>query len=570
MSITNNFVRGGQLSLHKYQMIKQVATVTVLLCLLVGVLATSTLFFSKTTSYERYLYTEYLHAEFQTTLHFSDESQATQSFDYQNGMTREVKSIDILNNIGLQQVVRTLNNLLEQCFYDSLYYALLFFFLTVSFFGYRGYKKSQKTLERGNRLIDIKEFIKLIHKRKEASDLVIDKVPLVKDAETTHLLVTGTTGAGKTNLINGLLPQIAERGNRAFIIDTTGDMVSKYYNPDRGDVIINPFDSRAHDWDIIHECDHEFQYDNMSKAVVPQNNYGSEPMWRDASALTFSAALQKARREGIPPQGIHKILFHSTLKEYGNFFKGTDAFVYADPAGEKTTMSFRSTLTTNVQFLKHLGKDRPKFRISDWLKDDSNQSWVFVTANEDMIGTLNSLISALFSSATTMLMTQGESFERRVWFVMDELPAVQKLRALEPILSKGRKYGACVLAGLQGMSQFNDIYGHNGAKTILNLFNTKFFFRFNETEATEYISRWLGEEEVEEFKENLSYGAHQMRDGVSLNEQKSIKKLVLPTEISRLPNMHCYLMYPGDYPITKLETTLNKVEPLHKPFEIKI
>lgn len=75
---------------------------------------------------------------------------------------------------------------------------------------------------------------------------------------------------------------------------------------------------------------------------------------------------------------------------------------------------------------------------------------------------------------------------------------------------------------------------------------------------------------MEEIKENLSYGANSIRDGVSLNEQKSIKKLVLPTEISRLPNMHCYLMYPGDYPITKLETTLNKVEPLHKPFEIKI
>ena len=433
-----------------------------------------------------------------------------------------------------------------------------------------GYKKSQKTLERGNRLVNIKDLIKLIHKRKEASDLLINKLPLVKDSETTHILVTGTTGAGKTNLINGLLPQIAERGNRAFVIDTTGDMVSKYYNPDRGDIIINPFDARSHDWDIIHECDYEFQYDNMSKAVVPQNNNMSEPMWRDASALTLSAALQKARREGISPKEIHKILFHSTLKEYGRFFKGTDAFIYADPAGEKTTMSFRSTLTTNVQFLKHLGKNRPKFKISDWMKDDNAKSWVFVTANEDMIGTLNSLIAAMFSSATTMLMTKEECFERRVWFVMDELPAVQKLRALEPILSKGRKYGACVLAGLQGMSQFNDIYGQNGAKTILNLFNTKFFFRFNEAEASEYLSRWLGEEEVEEFKENLSYGAHQMRDGVSLNEHKSIKKLVLPTEILRLPNMQCYVMYPGDYPISKLKTIINKIEVQHKPFEIQI
>ena len=570
MSITNNFVRGGQLSLHKYQMIKQVSTVTILLCLLVGVFATAVLFLEKTTPYERYLYKEHMHAEFNINFHFSDESQATQEFEYQNGMKRDVRSVDILKNPSIQNVVHVLDHQLVQCAYDALYYALAALIILMGFFGYRGYKKNQKSLERGNRLIDIKKFIKLIYKRKEASDLLIHKLPLVKDSETTHLLVTGTTGAGKTNLINGLLPQIAERGNRAFIIDTTGDMVSKYYNPERGDVIINPFDARSHDWDIVHECDHEFQYDNMSKAVVPQNNSQAEPMWRDASALTFSAALQKARRERISPKDLHTLLFHSTLKEYGEFFKGTDAFIYADPAGEKTTMSFRATLTTNVQFLKHLGKNRPKFKISDWMKDYTAESWVFVTANEDMIGTLNSLIAAMFSSATTMLMTKEESFDRRVWFVMDEIPAVQKLRALEPILSKGRKYGACVLAGLQGMSQFTDIYGHNGSKTILNLFNTKFFFRFNETEASEYLSRWLGEEEVEEFKENLSYGANTIRDGVSLNEHKSIKKLVLPTEILRLPNMQCYVMYPGDYPITKLTTTINKVQTQHKPFEIKI
>lgn len=570
MSIYNNFVRGGQLSIHKYQMIKQVSLVTFIVCFLASVISTAILFMEKTSSYDRYLYTEYLQAEFQTTMAFGEKSKPTQLFTYGNGEEREVRSLDILSNPLIRDRARKVETIGEQSFYESLYIAGIFLLLLIGFFGYRGYKKSQKKLERGNKIISSKELEKLVRKKKEASDLIVEDVPLVKDSEKTHILVTGTTGAGKTNLINGLLPQVGERGDRAFVVDTTGDMIAKYYNPDRGDVIINPFDERSHDWDIIHECQHEFQYDNLSKAIVPPNHNSSEPMWRDASALTFSAALQKARKENMSPKEIHEILFHSTLKQYGNFFRGTDAFVYADPNGEKTTMSFRSTLTTNVQFLKHLGKERSKFKVSDWLKDDSEKSWVFVTANEDMLGTLSPLISALFSAVTTTLMSKGESFERRVWFVMDELPALQKLRALEPILSKGRKYGACVLAGLQDMAQFNQIYGHNGAKTILNLFNTKFFFRFNEVESAEYLSRWLGEEEIEEFKENLSYGAHQMRDGVSLTEQKSIKKLVLPTEILRLPTMHCYVVYPGAYPLSKLETTLNKVDEQHEPFRIKM
>ena len=70
-------------------------------------------------------------------------------------------------------------------------------------------------------------------------------MPLVKDMETMNFLVSGSIGSGKTNLMHNLLPQVNLRAEAAVIIDNTGEMIAKYYDPDRGDIIFNPFDGRS-------------------------------------------------------------------------------------------------------------------------------------------------------------------------------------------------------------------------------------------------------------------------------------------------------------------------------------
>lgn len=56
-----------------------------------------------------------------------------------------------------------------------------------------------------------------------------------------------------------------------------------------------------------------------------------------------------------------------------------------------------------------------------------------------------------------------------------------------------------------------------------------------------------------EAQESISFGAHQMRDGVSLSDQKRHKPLVPYSEIMKLPNLKAYLQLPREFPITKVE-----------------
>ena len=83
------------------------------------------------------------------------------------------------------------------------------------------------------------------------------------------------------------------------------------------------------------------------------------------------------------------------------------------------------------------------------------------------------------------------------------------------------------------------------------------------------MSKWLGVQEVSETMENISYGAHQMRDGVSLNDQRKEKPTIHPDRLMKLPDLHAYLKLPGDYPIAKVCFRVHKLPRVTEGFEEK-
>jgi excinuclease UvrABC helicase subunit UvrB len=64
---------------------------------------------------------------------------------------------------------------------------------------------------------------------RDAERLTIGGVPLARSQEPLHLLLAGSTGTGKTTAIAELLDGIAERGDRAVIVDPNGSYASQFY-----------------------------------------------------------------------------------------------------------------------------------------------------------------------------------------------------------------------------------------------------------------------------------------------------------------------------------------------------
>jgi type IV conjugative transfer system coupling protein TraD len=425
-------------------------------------------------------------------------------------------------------------------------------------------------------------------------------LPLIKDSETSHILITGTTGSGKTNTFHSLLPQIRQRGDQAIIVDMTGSYVSRYYNKET-DIILNPLDIRSHSWHPWIDCHLDSHYDVLAESFIPTKDHVKDPFWDNASRAVLKTALRKyAFQEDYNIEKLHTFLLSSSEKEFEDFFKNTEAATFAFRNNERTTGSIRSVLSSQIECLRHLdfsavsheqkekvllteeSSIQPQeqiFSIRNWImkgaqKDSAYQEsevhkektkgWLFLTARPDQRETLRPLLSAWVDIAINALMILPENQQQRLWFVVDELSSLQKLPKLQAGLAEARKYGGCFLIGFQSKPQLEEIYGKSSADSMLDLFNTKLFFRCTEPSTQQWISKVLGEKEEAEPQENISFGANSMRDGVSLTRQTRQKPLVMPAELSQLKNLECYVKLPGDYPCTKLQIEYQKAPDIQK------
>ena len=76
----------------------------------------------------------------------------------------------------------------------------------------------------------------------------------------------------------------------------------------------------------------------------------------------------------------------------------------------------------------------------------------------------------------------------------------------------------------------------------------------------------LGEQEIDISKENYSYGAHAMRDGVSLGHQTVTRPVVSTAEIQTLDDLQCWVRLLGCNLITRLDLVYDKMPQLCHPF----
>ncbi len=91
------------------------------------------------------------------------------------------------------------------------------------------------------------------------------------------------------------------------------------------------------------------------------------------------------------------------------------------------------------------------FSIRDWL-EDPNGGNLFITWREDMKDAMKPLLSAWVDVLCTSMLSLPESRERRLWLLIDELASLEKLPSLLDALTKGRKHGLRIVAGLQSSS----------------------------------------------------------------------------------------------------------------------
>lgn len=562
----NNFIGGGQVFLHKVRMFWQVFTGTIHIAFLVGIFVAIAIHSNELKQLDKQAFYSYRKAVLADSFDGAMNKIRASIGNKPNHITfvnAKTKAGIWGTKIDPRKVVRfnvfkeanTVGMLLCKKILIWSSVITLFGFIAIVFLWSKFGKnlKTDKIKDGENKVLTAKEVRRKLYGIGKASDLKIGDMPLVKDMETMNFLVSGSIGSGKTNLIHNLLPQVESRGEPAIVIDNTGEMIAKYYDQSRGDIIFNPFDERSHGWNFWHDCLQTKDLEKFADILIGfssrKNNRGANDFWEESAASIFVACarlLQRNKQYSI--EELYKILCQTESLEMYRLLEGTDAAKYFTKDNAKTAASIISVLMANIKPLRFL-KDSSKiglFSIEEYINNINagGRNWLFLSTDpsaRELTIPLNAALLELFISRMRRTRTNSNN---KLWIVMDELPSLGKLPSLPQLMQEGRKYGSCVLSGLQSTSQLYQHYGDADASNLIGLFKTKFAFASDDPRMGELYSKLCGTKTTFSQQKNTSFGANEFRDGVSYNEKKETSPLVSYEEFGKLNIGECYTLLP--------------------------
>jgi type IV secretory pathway TraG/TraD family ATPase VirD4 len=369
--------------------------------------------------------------------------------------------------------------------------------------------------------------------------------------ETKHFKLIGTTGTGKSTCIRELLRGALERGDRAVIADPDGGYLSQFYQANRGDIILNPFDPRSARWDLFGEVEAVYDADQLARSLIPDFS-GEDRTWRNyARTFLGSVIRQMHRADRHDLTTLYRLLTSASTEELRDLLGGTAAAPFVAANNEKFFASVRAVTNTYTAALEQLEEraGAPAFSVRQWVRGGNaggKGSVLFLPYSAGQIATLRNVISAWMRLAIYEAMSLGEG-DQRLWFVVDELDALGTIDGLKDALARLRKFGGRCVLGFQSIAQVSTTYGAGEAQTIVENCGNTLILRCSASEdggTARFASKLIGEREV--IREQVSHSRRldffsQPHSSVSRSLQHVVETAVLPSEIEQLPDLVGYL-----------------------------
>lgn len=367
--------------------------------------------------------------------------------------------------------------------------------------------------------------------------------------EQSHTLVIGSTGSGKTTIIKNLIAQLERRKQKAIIVDIKGDLIESFYSKQRGDTILNPLDARGANWSIFKETNPLKGFATIARSLLPKGSK-SDPIWIDAARGVVAELASLYMSENLSMNEFADKILKSELSFLSKLLHKTSASKIINEDIEKAALSVLMVLSTYLRPFKLYRSAEDCFSITDWVNDNSQQNFLFISSRADVKEDLNPIITTQVDIAINALRSLTISSNiPRIWFILDEIAYFdQSIPSLKDGLATARSFGGCFVLGAQDMSSLTRIYSAEIAQSIANNCRTKLFMNVAGKETAIWCSDSLGEGEMEEWHEGLSYGAHEMRDGIQVNQQRVMRKNVLASELMMLKSGEGYVSLSGFAP----------------------
>jgi len=361
-----------------------------------------------------------------------------------------------------------------------------------------------------------------------------ESLSIPRSLESSHMMMMGDTGAGKSVLQRRVLMQIAERGETAIVYDPALEHTPQFFNPARGDLILNPLDVRCPYWSPSDEVMHEAEALTLATSLFPDKPH-ENTFFVEGPRKIFAHLLT------LKPTPEELVRWMSHEEELDRLLKGTEltAFIYRGAGPQRGgVLGALNMVADSLKLLPKESETKRRWTTEEWARQRSG--WIFLTSTPRFRERLLPLMSLWLDTLVLRLMNQGDPAMRHAWFVLDELASLQRLPQLHTALTENRKSGNPVVIGFQGRSQLEVRYGHE-AEAMLSQPATKIFLHTSEPRAAKWISDTIGEVEMERVKETVNTHPLKITKSRSYHNERRTEPLVLPSEIGGLQRLHALL-----------------------------
>lgn len=360
-----------------------------------------------------------------------------------------------------------------------------------------------------------------------------DPLRIPRNAENKHFLTVGDTGSGKTSIIRQLLQEVEKRDESAIVYDPACELVKQFYNPHRGDIVLNPLDARMPYWSPSLELRRRAEAKALAVSLyqpegVTNRFFVEAPQKIFAHLLTYL------------PTPSELVNWMSNPAEIDKRVRATEYWALIDRKAPNQRTGVLGSLNMSADSFRLLPKQdetTSSWTATKWA--ETRQGWIFITSRPTLREALRPLISLWIDLLVLRLLNEPDAGQKPVWFVIDELATLQRLPQLHTAITENRKSQNPVILGFQGRSQMEARYGED-AEAMLSQPATKIFLRTTEPRAAKWVSEAIGEVEVERLRETHYEGS---RGGRNFALDRQTEPLVLPSEISGLEDLRGFLKY---------------------------
>jgi type IV secretory pathway TraG/TraD family ATPase VirD4 len=364
--------------------------------------------------------------------------------------------------------------------------------------------------------------------------------------ETKHFKLIGATGSGKSTAIRELLTGALQRGDRAIIADPDGGYLARFYQQERGDMILNPFDQRSARWDLFGEIEQPYDVDQLARSLIPEGPDPSGHEWRGFARSFLSAVIEYCKvEERTDLAELYRLLVVAEVEELQGLLAGTAAQPLLAGSDSRMFRAARGTATPVFNALKYAkGATGAPLSVRNWIRE--GRGVLFLPYQASQIAALKNLIATWLRLAIFETMSLGEG-DHRLWFAIDELDALGQIDGLKDALARLRKFGGRCIIGFQSIAQVRGGYGDAEAQTIVENCGTTVILRCSASErggTAEFASRLIGKREV--IRQHISRSrptrlGGSTRETQTTSDHHTIEDAVMPSEIEQLPDLTGFL-----------------------------